>query len=618
MGAGERNLTATADPAEAVFILTRRSGRLIAASPAAMGWLHLPKGSLSHLSIVDALILRLPDTHDELRRILDRAATLRGGESIWHRSLRVTRLPFGRLEWSVLPQPAHTTAPSQPSASIDRWQVAQGLPVPLLLIDLSGQIQAANSAATTLLGQDIPSGTATSDVFEGLGRPMLDWLREVHEGRALSYVEFLKSVREDRFFQVRLSDDRSILPEGVLAILEDVTELKLLEEQFLQSQKMQAVGQLAGGIAHDFNNLLTAISGHCDLLLLRHDRHDTSYADLMQIHHNANRAAALVRQLLAFSRKQSLTIESVAPDQTVSEVAFLLRTLLGERAQLALQHDDAVSKIRVDRRQLEQALVNLAVNARDAAPSGGQITITTRNMTLSAPLLRDRARVPIGDYVAITVEDNGTGIPANILDKIFEPFFTTKRVGEGTGLGLSMVYGFVKQSGGYIFVDSGPDARPAGGTCFTLMFPAEAAPEDDALPPNPTSLLGAAMRPTGNHTVLVVEDEAPVRAFASRALRLSGLEVLEADSAEAALNLLQDPDMHIDLIISDVIMPGLNGPAWVQQALEHRPGTRVILISGYAEESFDEHRAAIPNCTFLPKPFSLAGLVEAVNLKLAD
>ncbi|AEM40630.1 hybrid sensor histidine kinase/response regulator [Ketogulonicigenium vulgare] len=604
-------------PTEAVTLISDRKGRLLTLSPAAASWLYLPKETAGQMSIADALVLRLPDTHEELQDLASRAgSTLRRGESLWHGHLRVTRLGLGRLEWSVSPSLGTQRARAAVQLS-DRWQVAVNLPVPLALFDLTGHIRAINAAAEALLGQEVTPGTPVLNVLEGLGRPMVDWLREVHEGRALSYVEFLNDVQGDKVFQVRLSEAHGMIPDGVLAILDDVTELKLLEEQFLQSQKMQAVGQLAGGIAHDFNNLLTAISGHCDLLLLRHDRHDASYADLMQIHHNANRAAALVRQLLAFSRKQSLTVESIAADQTISEVGFLLRTLLGERAQLLLSNDSDLSHIRVDRRQLEQALVNLVVNARDALPNGGQITIATRNLTLATPLLRDRARVPTGDYVEITVADNGTGIPAAILDKIFEPFFTTKRVGEGTGLGLSMVYGFVKQSGGYVFVDSGPETRPEGGSCFTLIFPAEAP--SDTIPTTPAQPAAGFMplpASTGQN-VLIAEDEAPVRAFASRALRLAGMNVLEADSAEGALKLLEDPLVQVDLIISDVIMPGLNGPAWVQQALQDRPGTRVILISGYAEESFDDHRAMIPNCTFLPKPFSLAALVEAVNKKLA-
>lgn len=373
---------------------------------------------------------------------------------------------------------------------------------------------------------------------------------------------------------------------------------------------MQAIGQLAGGVAHDFNNLLTAISGHCDLLLLRHDAGDPDYGDLIQIHQNANRAASLVGQLLAFSRKQNLMPEIIDLRDALADLTHLLNRLVGEKVSLTLTQDAGLRSIRADKRQLEQVIMNLVVNARDAMPEGGDIRIETGNVTLREPLVRDRATLPPGAYVSIRVIDAGCGIAPEKLTKIFEPFYTTKRPGEGTGLGLSTAYGIVKQTGGYIFVDS----VPGEGTTFTLYFPAHDRPAAELRPAAPEPPPLPARKAEG--VVLLVEDEAPVRAFASRALRLRGYSVLEADSAEAALNLLSDPDLSVDLFLTDVIMPGKDGPTWVREALASRPKTKVVFVSGYAEDAFSEHQAAIPNSVFLPKPFSLNDLTNVVQRQL--
>ena len=420
----------------------------------------------------------------------------------------------------------------------------------------------------------------------------------------------LATRRRTFIFQITLN--RVMVEEGpiLIAVLADATELKTLEAQFVQSQKMQAIGQLAGGVAHDFNNLLTAISGHCDLMLLRHDQSDQDYGDLVQIAQNANRAASLVGQLLAFSRKQTLQPETLDLRDTLAELVHLLNRLVGEKVTLSLSHAPDLSPIQADKRQLEQVLMNLVVNARDALPDGGEIVIETRNERLDAPLRRDRAEVPPGEYVAVVVTDRGVGIPPDDLSKIFEPFFTTKRVGEGTGLGLSTVYGIVKQTGGFIFVDS----EVGRGTTFTIMLPAARAPAPGAL--KPVRREEPARPSAGEGVILLVEDEAPVRAFASRALQLRGYTVIEADSAEEALRILADPDLLVDLFVTDVIMPGMDGPSWVRQALRDRPGTRVIFVSGYAEDALDGAEDILPDATFLPKPFSLNDLAAAVQAKL--
>ncbi|WP_309301304.1 ATP-binding protein [Roseovarius sp. TE539] len=513
----------------------------------------------------------------------------------------------GRRELFLLPDEA--AAERAPNG----WAFFDELPVPLLKLDVSGQLQLSNRPARDLLGIDIERHTSLQDLLEGLGRPIADWLAEAAAGRGGRRSEFLRVRPAERevFVQVTLNrameDGKSVL----IAVLNDATELKSLEQQFTQSQKMEAIGQLAGGVAHDFNNLLTAISGHCDLLLLRHDRGDADYADLVQIARNSNRAAALVGQLLAYSRKQTLRPVVMDLRDSVSDMMHLLNRLIGEKVTLTLRHDPELAPVRADKQQLEQVLMNLVVNARDAMPQGGDIVIETENMCLDRPLRRDRAEVPAGRYVAVRVIDHGTGIPPDRLDKVFEPFFTTKKVGEGTGLGLSTAYGIIKQTGGFIFADSPPGA----GTLFTIMLPVHETRSDT---PEPVGKGPSRLPVEGDAVVLLVEDEAPVRAFAARALQLRGFTVLEAGSAEDALSQLEDPDVHVDVFVTDVVMPGMDGPGWVKTALETRPDVRVVFMSGYAQESFEDLQRRVPASAFLSKPFSLNDLTQTVQRLVAS
>jgi len=497
-------------------------------------------------------------------------------------------------------------------APATNWTRSDAIPVPLLRISTKGEILMANRRARQLLALDRAVGLDFAEVVEGLGRPVDEWLLDVSERRAAKRTEVVRAThpQQDVYLQVALGRMVEGGVVSLLAVLIDATELKTLEAQFVQSQKMQAIGQLAGGVAHDFNNLLTAISGHCDLLLLRHEPGDPDFGDLVQINQNANRAASLVGQLLAFSRKQNMQPELIDLRDTLGDLTHLLNRLVGEKINLSWTHDPDLPRIRADKRQLEQVLMNLVVNARDAMPAGGDIQVETRTAHLTEALIRDRATVPAGDYVVVTVQDEGCGISADKLPKIFEPFYSTKRLGEGTGLGLSMAYGIVKQSGGFIFADS----VVSSGTSFTMYFPAHrGAPVEAAAatvkPAKPVS------RPDGG-VVLLVEDEAPVRAFASRALRLRGYTVLEADSAEQALETLEDAQLQVDIFVTDVVMPGMDGPSWVSRALKKRPGVKVVFVSGYAEDSFSHNRAKIPNSVFLPKPFSLSQLTETVQEQL--
>ncbi len=512
----------------------------------------------------------------------------------------------GRSELFLLPAPRQT-------ATDDAAAAFDALPVGLLKLSPNGVVLRSNKEARALFGDICTNGKQLSDYMEGLGRPLTDWIQEMASGRGTSHSEFLRLTRADKevFVQVTLNRISENGQTALIAVINDATELKTLEAQFVQSQKMQAIGQLAGGVAHDFNNLLTAISGHCDLLLLRHDQGDPDFSDLVQINQNANRAAALVGQLLAFSRKQTLRPEVLDLRDTLSDLTHLLNRLVGEKVGLDLRHDPVLKPVRADKRQLEQVMMNLVVNARDAMPTGGCIVIETGMRVLSEPMRRDRAEVAAGEYVSVKVSDDGIGIPPDKLQKVFEPFYTTKRTGEGTGLGLSTVYGIVKQTGGFIFVDS----VTGSGTCFTLLLPASEL--ELPLEALPRPAIEKPIIRHGEGVVLLVEDEAPVRAFASRALRLRGYTVLEAASAEDALKLLEDTSVEVDVFVTDVVMPGMDGPTWVREALKSRPDVRVVFVSGYAEDVFRDSDARIPKSIFLPKPFSLSDLTETVHKQLS-
>lgn len=551
--------------------------------------------------------------------------------------LRAQAVPFpapdGGLDIVIL---TGDSALSMPARAGGQGQDFDDLPVAMAQIGADGRIGATNRLARSLLGLEPGHDRFFWEVVEGLGRPVPDWLDDARAGRALGRPEVVRATlaEGESFVQVIL---RRGAPGTLVAVISDATELKSLEARFVQSQKMQAIGQLAGGIAHDFNNLLTAISGHCDLLLLNRDRFDPDHDDLLQIHQNANRAAALVRQLLAFSRKQTLKTEVLTLESLLEELTHLLTRLVGERITLKLSHDPDLGAIRADRRQLEQVVMNLVVNARDAMPMGGAIRIETRALRLTEELAHGRARVPPGSYALIRVIDEGVGIPPDIIDKIFEPFFTTKKLGEGTGLGLSTAYGIVKQMGGFIFCDS----VEGSGTVFSLYFaqvdagsapvPRPAASRFDGTAMAPTLAHGIAPRPPRpvpalpepaaaagrGRSILLVEDEAPVRAFAARALRHQGYQVFEAQDGEQALEFLQDATLRIDLFVTDVVMPGIDGPGWVTRALANRPGTPVVFVSGYTEDTLSAALTRIPRAVFLGKPFSLRDLSETIARQLS-
>jgi two-component system cell cycle sensor histidine kinase/response regulator CckA len=418
--------------------------------------------------------------------------------------------------------------------------------------------------------------------------------------------------RWGQFFVTAVEQDERETEAAIVYML-DTTERRALENQINQSQKMDMVGQLAGGIAHDFNNVLSAIMMANDFLLNAHKPTDPSFQDIMQIKQNATRAATLVRQLLAFSRRQTLRPQVLDLGDALSDLTMLLRRLIGEKVKLDLVHGRDLWPVKVDVSQFEQVIVNLAVNARDAMPQGGKLTIRTANLgAVDAAQLAYKG-MPGADYVWIDVEDTGTGIPVEIRDKIFEPFFSTKEVGKGTGLGLSTVYGIIKQTGGFIYVDS----EVGQGTSFHIFLPRH-YPEQDAQPElhagNGTK---DAAKPradlTGQGTILLVEDEDGLRSLNARGLRSRGYSVIEASNGMEALEALQETEGAVDLVVSDVVMPEMDGPTLLKAMRERSPDLKIIFVSGYAEDAFEKSLPENQQFAFLPKPFTLSQLVAAVK-----
>jgi signal transduction histidine kinase/CheY-like chemotaxis protein len=402
----------------------------------------------------------------------------------------------------------------------------------------------------------------------------------------------------------------------------DTTKYKTLEMNFVHSQKMQAVGQLAGAIAHDFNNLLTAMVGFCDLLLLRHPPGDRSFGELMQIKQNVNRAANLVRQLLAFSRKQVLQPNILEVTNIIAEISNLISRLIGENIELQIEHGKDLDYVKVDQGQLEQVIINLAVNARDAMPKeGGILRLTTSNIHIDESFDESAYYAPVGDepivygdYILIEISDNGSGIPKEVLNKIFEPFFSTKAIGAGTGLGLSTVLGIVKQTGGYIRLKT----QINKGTSFFIFLKAIKQVEQIKAQEIEHSLIDDNIEKSAPNTswvgkILVVEDENPVRIFSAHALTAKGYEVLEADCADTALSIMENEGENVKLIITDVMMPGMTGPKMIEEIYKTYPDMKVLYISGYAEDALNNHSTNSEDFHFLPKPFTLKQLANKVK-----
>ncbi len=497
-------------------------------------------------------------------------------------------------------------------------------PFGIATVGADGRVRTANAAFSRMI-MDGTSGL-NEPALEVLGRSVGDedllgtikaGLERVVSGRG-NVAPFdiwvgAKSEYARRVYMSPLTQSRGTDEAAVLYVI-DVTEQKELEAKFAQSQKMDAVGKLAGFVAHDFNNMLTAIIGFSDFLLQTHRPTDPAYSDIINIKSSANRAAGLVGKLLALARQQTLVVESLQLGEVMTDLAPLLKRSIGEKIELKLSNGRDLWYVKTDKLQLEQAVINLAVNARDAMADGGRLSIRTRNISERESQRLQLPAMPVGEYVLIEVADTGTGMPPEVLKKIFEPFFTTKAVGKGTGLGLATVYGIVKQTGGFIF----PESTPGEGTTFRVYLPRHHMEEAEAAALAEKVEAKQARQSadlTGTGRVLLVEDEDVVRSFAVRALTRQGYEVLVAEDGAEALEVMEAHDGGVDIVVSDVVMPGMDGPTMLKEMRKNHPDIKIIFVSGYPNEAFQQALGE-EKFAFLPKPFSLPQLAAKVKEEL--
>jgi two-component system cell cycle sensor histidine kinase/response regulator CckA len=520
----------------------------------------------------------------------------------------------------------------QRAAEVRFMRFFQNTPMAIATVDKVGRIARSNARFASAF-EDVLKGDDRSilSVVAGRDRPALEAaIRKAAEGQGdIAPVEAALAGTGERWatFFVSSVEEEDRDGEAAIVYALETTAQRTLENRVYQQQKMESVGQLAGGIAHDFNNVLSAIMMATDFLLNAHKPTDPSFKDIMQIKQNANRAAALVRQLLAFSRKQTLRPQVLDVREVLGDIGMLLKRLIGEKVKLEVVHGRDLWPVKVDISQFEQVVVNLAVNARDAMPDGGQLTVRTANVEAKDSGQFGYKGMPSGDYVLVEVSDTGSGIPPDIIEKIFEPFFTTKEVGKGTGLGLSTVYGIVKQTGGFIYADSEP-----GRTSFRIFLPRHMPGADEALPQVPSAeapAIAGAMSAadtmarvasadlTGQGIILLVEDEEGLRALNARGLTSRGYTVLEASNGVEAIEVLER-EGHVDLVVSDVVMPEMDGPSLLKELRRRDPNVKIIFVSGYAEEAFAKNLPSQEQYAFLAKPFTLKQLVAEVKKTLAE
>jgi two-component system cell cycle sensor histidine kinase/response regulator CckA len=522
----------------------------------------------------------------------------------------------------------------QRAAEVRFMRFFQNTPMAIATVDKQGRIARSNARFASAFEDLLKGERSIYAVVAERDRTALEaTIRKAAEGQGdIAPVEAALIGPGERWanFFVSAVEEEDRDGEAAIVYALETTAQRTLENRVYQQQKMESVGQLAGGIAHDFNNVLSAIMMATDFLLNAHKPTDPSFKDIMQIKQNANRAAALVRQLLAFSRKQTLRPQVLDLRETLGDLGMLLKRLIGEKVTLQVVDGRDLWPVRVDLSQFEQVIVNLAVNARDAMPNGGKLTVRTANVTADETAKFGYKGMPAADYVLVEVTDTGTGIPADIIEKIFEPFFSTKEVGKGTGLGLSTVYGIVKQTGGFIYADSQP-----GSTVFRIFLPrhvpgaedrltqipAVEAPEiADAMSAAEEVVRAAATDLTGRGTILLVEDEEGLRALNARGLASRGYSVLEAGNGMEAIEIFERQG-DVDLVVSDVVMPEMDGPTLLKELRQRDPKVKVIFVSGYAEEAFAKNLPSNEHgkeqYAFLAKPFTLKQLVAEVKKTMA-
>ncbi|SDO06890.1 cell cycle control histidine kinase CckA [Aureimonas jatrophae] len=501
-------------------------------------------------------------------------------------------------------------------------------PMAIAALDAMGRVLRANAAFTKLFGDAAAlGGVMITDCVrdqnrETIRQALLAAVRGQAGIPALDVQLAGEAARAARLYVSANSDIHDGSGEVAILYGVDITEQRALEEQFAQSQKMQAIGNLAGGIAHDFNNVLTIITASVDFLLLNHPTGDPSFQDLILIKQSANRAASLVRQLLAYSRRQTMRPKMLSLTDVIADMHLLLKRISGDLVKLERRHARDLWPVMADIGQFEQVITNLVQNARDAMRESGTVTISTRNVEAAETAGFGYAELIPADYVLVEVADTGSGMPPEVAERIFEPFFTTKEIGKGTGLGLSMAYGIIKQSGGFIFVDS----VMGEGTTFRIFLPRHVPTEapislEVSAGSSGQSSASAAKDLSGTSSILLVEDEDNVRSGNVRALKMRGYEVHEASSGLEALDVIDEIEAeggHIDLVVSDVVMPEMDGPTLLREMRKRRPDLKFIFVSGYAEDAFAKNLPDGEKFGFLPKPFSLRELAVAVKTALDE
>jgi two-component system cell cycle sensor histidine kinase/response regulator CckA len=626
------------DHAPCGFFSVNAAGDIVYVNATLANWLdhdlaEIGSGGLKLTDIVSgdgaALLTSIPPVPGEVKtEVFDIDLRMRGGKTMPVRLYH--KLAFGA---DGVPGASRTLAISrardersdpQRAAEVRFMRFFDHTPMAIATVDRGGTVVRANARFAKLAQSLSPDGAAGKSIFRAVSardRPLLiAAISQAAEGQGdIPPVEVMLDGAKERWgqFFVTAVEEGERETEAAIVYTLETTERRALENQINQSQKMDMVGQLAGGIAHDFNNVLSAIMMANDFLLNAHKPTDPSFQDIMQIKQNANRAAALVRHLLAFSRKQTLRPQVLDLGESLSDIENLLKRLIGEKVKLEVLHGRDLWPIKADLSQFEQVIVNLAVNARDAMSDGGTLTVRTANVTSEESGRLAYKGMPPADYVRIDITDTGTGIAPDIVDKIFEPFFSTKEVGKGTGLGLSTVYGIVKQTGGFIYVDSESDR----GSSFHIFLPRHHPEQEEQ--PDATATNGAVREPagetkprtdlTGQGTILLVEDEEGLRSLNARGLRSRGYSVIEASNGIEAMEALEQENGAVDLVVSDVVMPEMDGPTLLKTMRGRNPDLKIIFVSGYAEDAFEKSLPENQQFAFLPKPFTLSQLVAAVK-----
>ncbi|HEV3500095.1 MAG TPA: PAS domain-containing protein [Bradyrhizobium sp.] len=626
------------DHAPCGFFSVNAAGDIVYVNATLANWLdhdlaEIGSGGLKLTDIVSgdgaALLTSIPPVPGEVKtEVFDIDLRMRGGKTMPVRLYH--KLAFGA---DGVPGASRTLAISrardersdpQRAAEVRFMRFFDHTPMAIATVDRGGTVVRANARFAKLAQSLSPDGAAGKSIFRAVSardRPLLiAAISQAAEGQGdIPPVEVMLDGAKERWgqFFVTAVEEGERETEAAIVYTLETTERRALENQINQSQKMDMVGQLAGGIAHDFNNVLSAIMMANDFLLNAHKPTDPSFQDIMQIKQNANRAAALVRHLLAFSRKQTLRPQVLDLGESLSDIENLLKRLIGEKVKLEVLHGRDLWPIKADLSQFEQVIVNLAVNARDAMSDGGTLTVRTANVTSEESGRLAYKGMPPADYVRIDITDTGTGIAPDIVDKIFEPFFSTKEVGKGTGLGLSTVYGIVKQTGGFIYVDSESDR----GSSFHIFLPRHHPEQEEQ--PDATATNGAVREPagetkprtdlTGQGTILLVEDEEGLRSLNARGLRSRGYSVIEASNGIEAMEALEQKNGAVDLVVSDVVMPEMDGPTLLKTMRGRNPDLKIIFVSGYAEDAFEKSLPENQQFAFLPKPFTLSQLVAAVK-----